>query len=205
MPNPTDEYNNEAVSNAKAFLLDNPNESIALSSRLYKVNENTLRSSIRREKYDDSRTHGGQNKILSEYQERAIYKYVQDMYNSGFGATKPMVFAAICTMKEAEGRALPSTRWFRSWLSQHQESIKTTKTKVLHRDRVTAQDEKEVEGWFAEYEKFVGDMGIKRADVWNFDETGFQIGVTCGEEILVPANTSGVCIFIINRENNTSK
>ena len=43
------------------------------------------------------RQHGGQNKVLSEPQITVIYKYMEDSYLSGYGATKAMVFAAITT------------------------------------------------------------------------------------------------------------
>ncbi|KFZ19611.1 hypothetical protein V501_00618 [Pseudogymnoascus sp. VKM F-4519 (FW-2642)] len=109
MPKYSADYDAEAIAKAKTFLCENPIETIALSSRLYRVNENTLKSSIRNDRKDEPRKpNGGQNKILTEYQELAVYKYVQDMYNAGFGATKEMTFAAICAMKEAEDREAPS-------------------------------------------------------------------------------------------------
>ena len=141
------------LSDAKAFLGEYPTESITLSSRLHKVNPNTLKSSIRRDriaKPNPSIAYGGQNKILSQYQELAVFKYVNDIYLAGFGATKPMVYGVICALKEAEQREAPSEQWFRGWLLKNKDTIKTTRTKVIPRSRVTAQDEKDIEAWFVE-------------------------------------------------------
>ena len=124
---------------------------------------------------------------------------MNDIYLAGFGATKLMVYGVICALKEAEQREAPSEQWFRGWLLKNKDTIKTTRTKVIPRSRVTAQDEKDIEAWFVEYKQFVHKMGIKRVDIWNFDETGFQIGVTCGEDILVLVYISTLgCRFMKN-------
>jgi hypothetical protein len=42
---------------------------------------------------------GEQNKMLSDTQINALYRYVKDSYLTGYGATKTMVFAAIECLK----------------------------------------------------------------------------------------------------------
>ena len=64
-----------------------------------------------------------------------------------------MVYGVICALKEAEQREAPSEQWFQGWLLKNKDTIKTTRTKVIPRSRVTAQDEKDIEAWFVEYKQ----------------------------------------------------
>jgi hypothetical protein len=45
---------------------------------------------------------------------------------------------------------------------------------------LTAQDEQEVKRWFKEYHKTLGEYGIKRRNIVNFDEAGFRVGCAKG-------------------------
>jgi transposase len=99
---PTDEYT-EALANAIAFKAENPAEKQVTGARIYDVNVHTLRSRLRRERQRNGtpmQQRRGHNKVLSEAQVAAIYKYVEDSYLRGYGATKSMVFAAIGFIKE---------------------------------------------------------------------------------------------------------
>jgi hypothetical protein len=95
----TDEYK-VAVANAIAFKHEHPDEKATTAARIHHVNATTLRSNLRREQIPDKEVkHGGHNKMLSDAQVEAIYKYVEDLYLSGYGATKAMVYAAIGCLK----------------------------------------------------------------------------------------------------------
>ena len=106
---PTNEYK-EAIANTIAFKYDNPSKKQATSARIYYVNPNTMKSKLRREQQCTSaplKQYGGQNRIFSEAQVMAIYKYVEDSYLSGYGATKSMVFAAIGHLKASQIQPQP--------------------------------------------------------------------------------------------------
>lgn len=81
--------------------------------------------------------HGGHNKILSQAQIDAIYKYVEESYLSGYGATKQMVWMAIGCLKAAECPAKPQPQTF---IAGHLDLFKTIKTRAIARARVTAAD-----------------------------------------------------------------
>jgi transposase len=98
---PTDEYK-EAIANAITFKYDNPSENQVTGARIYHVNANTMKSRLQREQQHTSaplKQYGGQNKVLSEAQVTAIYKYVEDSYLGGYNITKSMVFAVIRYLK----------------------------------------------------------------------------------------------------------
>jgi len=94
---PSNEYQ-EALSNATAFKQENPEEKTTAAAQIYQVNDSTVRTVLLRERQRQAKpatSHGGYNKILSEVQVEAIYKYVEDSYLSRYGATKSMVYAVV--------------------------------------------------------------------------------------------------------------
>jgi hypothetical protein len=173
---------------ALEFLRDNPTEKIATAARIYKVNANSLRSNRLRANHTKT-THGGHNKILSEAQIKAIYKYVEDSYHAGYGTSKQMVFMAICHLRAAEipSKKGPSWRWFQTFMNTYPNLFRVVKTKAIARVRVTTHDISTVENWFTEYLAWCTQHNIQPQDVYNFDESGFRVGVAPGEEVVVPA------------------
>ena len=98
----TDEYQ-ASLSNAIAFRHEYPEEKSITAARIYGVNDNTIWSTLHRERkrqQDGSAVkHRGYNKILSKVQVKAIYKYVKDLYRSRYGLTKAMVYAIVNCLK----------------------------------------------------------------------------------------------------------
>ena len=141
--------------------------------------------------------HGGHNKILSEAQIEALYKYVDDSYLSRYGATKAMVYAAVGCLKanEIPTKNPPTWRWFQTFIKDHPELFRTLKTKAIARVRVTAADVEEVKDWFNSFRTWCEENNILPGDVLNFDEAGFRVGVALGEEIVVPAYVKEVSIL----------
>ena len=58
--------------------------------------------------------------------------------------------------------------------------------------RLAAHIVEEVEDHFKSFKKYKEYWGIQDEDIYNFDETGFQIGVISGEKVLVPKDTTVV-------------
>ena len=195
----TDEYK-ACVSNAVAFKHEYPNEKATTAARIHHVNATTVRSSLRREKLYSSKEvkHGGHNKVLSDIQVEAIYKYIEDLYLSGYGATKAMVYAAIGCLKanQLPAKEPPSWHWFQIFMKEHPDLIQTLKTKAIARVRVTAADVEEVKDWFNRFCTWCKEHNIQPGDVLNFDEAGFRVGVAPGEEIVVPAYVKEVSILL---------
>ena len=88
--------------------------------------------------------------MLSNVQVEAIYKYVEDSYLSGYGATKAMVYAAIGCLRvnQIPPKDPPTWRWFQTFIKAHPELFKALKTKAIARVRVSAADVEEVKDWF---------------------------------------------------------
>ena len=145
---PPEEYR-EAIAKATAFKHEYPTEKQITGARIYHVNPKTVDTILRRErKRRDAPTkqRGGHNKMLSGSQVTAIYKYVEDSYLGGYGATKAMVFAAISHLKanQIPPQKAPSWRWFQTFIKAHPNLFRTLKTKPIAQVRISIADIKEV-------------------------------------------------------------
>jgi len=191
MPSQLNPINEANIERALEFLAQNPSEKSVTASRIFKVNHATLRSRQRRQR--QSQTHapgsGGCNKMLSGIQEVAIQRYIQRSYESGYGATRPMVFEAICDLIAPRR---PSQRWFQQWISTQTEHFHVVKTRPIERARVSAHQIEDVHAWFNEYEAFCTQLKVESANIFNFDEVGFRVGIASGQEVLVPKQVKEV-------------
>jgi hypothetical protein len=171
---------------AKLWLQENPEESITTASRIFKLPRTTLSSSIQRaiRQLQLAKRPGGQNRILTSSQERAIHQFIESYLNHGLLPTKGVLQAAISRLQQLKNKPPPSNSWFQKWWKT--QPLHKIRTKPIARDRITAQDKDEVVAWFTRYREVLEKHDIQRKDVWNFDETGFRIGCPKGQEIYVP-------------------
>ena len=113
----------EALAWLREMSVHSPKDASPTSAaRIYYIdNPNTVRNAWYREKKRGSppSVRGGHNKILSKAQHEAIIQYARDQGRE-LGATKSMLFAAICHLKATETPPAPhpSERWFSLWLKQ---------------------------------------------------------------------------------------
>lgn len=95
-----------AFAEARAFALANLDEKPSFTADVYFVKREALRQSIARAKNKKVRNpqglyneHGGNNKILLEWQEEAIRQYCYEQWEGGNGATFDMVIGAITHLR----------------------------------------------------------------------------------------------------------
>ncbi|KAJ5543879.1 hypothetical protein N7494_005158 [Penicillium frequentans] len=84
---------------------------------------------------------------------------------------------ATAILRETEPAApVLNHRWLKQWLERHPE-YKIRRRKSLDRERLKAQDRDHTLKWFEGYENAISSYGIQREDLYNFDESGFQMGI----------------------------
>lgn len=91
----------ERMNRTIEYLYENPDEKAVIAACIYKVNVNSLHSDIHRTA-KPTKQKGGQNKILTEVQIKAIERYVNDSYYAGCRASKEMVLSSIAHLRAAE-------------------------------------------------------------------------------------------------------
>ena len=94
--------------------------------------------------------HGGNNNILTEAQENAVFRYCLDQLEMGLGATPSIIYATICHLKQQEKKNPPSQVWFRQWLKKNPD-LHTIMSKPIAPVRVTTHSEEDLKT-FLEYQ-----------------------------------------------------
>ena len=128
-----------AVEDARKFLIENPTEKKVTAARIYNLNYDTFKSSLRRE---SGRKRGGHNKVLNEQETEAIHQRINSLLMHGILPTHEVIFTFVVNLKRARDCKSPTRRWFRDWWkSNHLHKIKI---KPLPMIRFEAADEKDV-------------------------------------------------------------
>ena len=137
--------------------------------------------------------------MMSDTQSKAIEAYCYEQWEMGMGATKKMVYAAICFLV---GGKAPSWRWFQKWL-KNTPALCTIKTKPIARNRIETHTEKDLEKWFEKYRCTLDKYKIRSGrNIYNMDESGVRVGCPTGEEVVVPTHTKE--LYTASPENRKS-
>src|SRR5258708_26836857 len=117
------------------------------------------------------------------------------LYNCGISANRDTIQTAanrLLFYSTGDASKTVSTRWTKAWIKRQSEHLKPLKSKPMSVSRLAAHIVEEVEDHFKSFKKCKEYWGIQDEDIYNFDETGFQIGGTSGENVLVPKDTTVV-------------
>lgn len=190
------------IHNAKAFVRENPDKTIAFAAETFELSHTTTYNSLARDKSkarSKKGKHGGQNKILKEYEEKAVEHFIRSLLMYSIKPSYEVVYNAIVSLKCAQnpGRKAPAKRWFSKWWRT--QSLHKIKTKPIAAVRFTAAQDKDVKAWFLGYEKGLKALGIRdKKNIINFDEAGFRVGCMKGHEILVSIDIKevSICIYL---------
>ena len=181
------------IAAASAAMDANPRLKASVAARQFDAPYHRLRR--RRQGMPPSSTRGGHNKKLSTVQDQALRDYIVMLYNCGMSANQEAVRTAanrLLFYSNGDATQTVSKRWTKEWTKRQSEYLKPLKSKPMSAKRLAAHIVEEVEEHFKAFKKCKEYWGIQDEDIYNFDETGFQIGVTSGEKVLVPKDTTVV-------------
>lgn len=148
-----------------------------------------------------ARWHGTPSKLeqdprgrkLNEEQEQALIRFIDSMDEKGLCIRKPMVTdAANSILKLSHEGPLFKTpvvgpNWTKRFLERHPE-FTVQRQKTLDLNRKMAHDPLTIETFFWRYKAAVQKYAIQLQDIWNFDETGFRIGIGKNQWIVTRDN-----------------
>ncbi|EKV14739.1 Transposon, putative [Penicillium digitatum Pd1] len=146
---------------------------------------------------------------LNPEQEQALCDYIDYFDTVGASINRRQIAIAADSILEND-HTDPTTpapqigaHWLPRFLKRHPEYY-VRRRRALDIERATALDKSVVERWFEDYKQVITEHGICQQDIYNFDETGFQIGVGRDQFIITrhpkkkPCNGS-----VTNRESVT--
>jgi hypothetical protein len=122
---------------------------------------------------------GGQNKILKDWQHKAVIKDATDCAtNRGKGATRQMMFNAIVFLRAGDRKLPPTQRYFQYGLKATHE-VHKIKTKPIASRGVDMHTEEDIFDWFENVLR----PGIYRRDIYdgsrihNMDKKEARLGM----------------------------
>jgi hypothetical protein len=129
---------------------------------------------------------GGHNKCLSDAAEQALVQFVLRMQEGVMPPTQEMVrrFANEIRQRLDKSSKPVSDSWLSRFCKRHTD-ILVKKTKPMEAARIGAHSEKDVLEWFQRYDILLHKYNITSSNLWNFDETGFLIGVLKSSKVVV--------------------
>ena len=77
------------------------------------------------------------------------------------------------------------SHWFARWEKRHPE-LHEIITKPISNTRKEAAEDYNIKEWFELLEACMKEYDIGEGEIWNFDETGFQVGMLKGTKVMVP-------------------
>ena len=122
--------------------------------------------------------------MLSATQIEALKKWILKQYYLGLGATRIMIYSAVCKLRSPQPP--PSQSWLTKFIQKELQEYHFITTKPIAQQRTKAQDEPTISQWFEEYFEFIVHRGIQPESIWNMDETSFRIRIPGGERVIVP-------------------
>jgi hypothetical protein len=159
---------------ALLVLQNNPNLKTRRAATIYRVNYRTL---YRRQDGIQSRCDSIPNsRKLSDLEEQTIVQFILDLDSRGFPSRLRFVEDMANSLLADRDASPVGKRWAHNFVKRQPE----LKTRIFRRydyQRAKCEDPDIIRSWFRLIENTIAKYGIRSDDIWNFDETGFMMGL----------------------------
>ena len=144
------------------------------AAKTFNANRETLRQRVagRRARRDCT----ANSRLLTNPEEEVLIKYILDLDLRGYAPNLPCVGDMASQISLARGGKRAGINWPRKFVNRHP-ALKTRLNRRLDYQRALNEDPKIIEEWFNLVRNFKAKYGIVDDDVFNFDETGFLMGM----------------------------
>jgi hypothetical protein len=128
---------------------------------------------------------------LTKLEEAAIVERILDLDSRGFPPTKATLRDMANKLLVERDASTVGINWPDRFIAR-QENLKTCYTRAYDRQRALCEDAALIKPWFELVRSIKEKYGILDEDTYNFDETGFMMGVITLQ--LVITVLGGVCV-----------
>ena len=184
----------ESRSNESQLLLavqalkQDPKLSIRAAAKIYNVSRDTLKR--RRDHTQSRRDTIPNSRKLTDLEESTIIQYVLDLDARSFPPR-------LCGVEDMANRLLADRdaspvgpRWASNFVKRHKE-LYTRFTRRYDYQRALCEDQNVIRGWFQLLRDTVAKYGIQDEDMYNFDETGFMMGMISTTMVVTSSERRG--------------
>ncbi|KAF5715316.1 hypothetical protein FMUND_6914 [Fusarium mundagurra] len=122
--------------------------------------------------------------------EEIIVKFILDLDSRGFPPRLRGVEEMTNRLLADRDASPVGKRWAMNFVKRHQE-LKTRFFRKYDYQRAKCEDPNIIRNWFRLVENTIAKYGIRSDDIWNFDETGFMMGVIASGMVVTGAERRG--------------
>ena len=166
----------------------NPRLSLRRAAKIYEVPYTTLQRRMKGTTAKaDSRPKAS---MLTALEEEAVVRYILELGLKGFSPRRANVedMANLLTTKRNAKRV--GKCWTDRFI-QRQRELCTRFSRAYDYQRALQEDLGALNAWFRLVTSMRAKYGIQDCDFYNFDETGFMIGVICGQMVVTRTDRVG--------------
>lgn len=184
-------FEEEKVQKTLELLLEQPDLKVAEACRRTRASYGRVQRRLKGHPPSNSR--GGHNKKLLAPEEEALKNHLLFLHHLGRNGGKDHV--KLCANRLLEYRGVTdkngdiasvSRLWINRFMTRHKEFIKTLKSRPLSWLRRRAHNKEDIQNHFNDFKRCRDKWSIQDEDIYNFDETGCQIGISGGSHVVVP-------------------
>jgi hypothetical protein len=158
------------------------------AAKLYRVPRSTLLDRMAgRTSRDETRSNCHK---LSTLEEEVLVQYILDLDSRGFAPRLAGVEDMANYILESRGGERVGKLWAHRFV-QRQPALKTRFNRVYDFQRALCEDPELIGAWFRLVENMRAKYGILDCDFYNFDETGFMMGIICAAIVVTRADRRG--------------
>lgn len=127
---------------------------------------------------------------LKDSEEEAIVRYVIDLDSRSFPPRKSGVEEMANRLLELRGGGRVGVNWVSNFI-RRKEELQTRLSRRIDYQRVLCEDPDIYRAWFSLVQRTIDQYGIQQSDIYNFDETGFMMGMMSSEMVVTTSDRHG--------------
>jgi hypothetical protein len=169
-------------------LKKDPKLSLRAAAKIYSVDHTKL--SRRQRGIRPRRDTTANSRKMTDLEESVILEYILDLDSKGFPPRLSGVEDMANRLLADRDAPRVGTRWAANFVKRHPE-LTTRFNRRYDYQRALCEDSELICGWFSLVRNTILKHGIQEADIYNFDETGFAMGVISTAMVITSAERSG--------------
>jgi hypothetical protein len=167
-------------------------KSATAAAKAFDVSKDTLLRRLRG--VHQKRGSAAINRLLTINEEESLVRWILSMDRRGMPPHQASVqqIATLLLTERATAAAPPpiGSRWISRFINRHKE-IKSKYNRKYDYQRAKCEDPQLIQAWFQRVQRTIAEYGILEQDIYNFDETGFQMGVIATAKVVTGADRAG--------------
>jgi hypothetical protein len=153
---------------------NDPKLSARAAGKIYSVDHHKLSS--RKQGVRPRRDIAANSRKLTDLEETTIVQYILDLDSRAFPPRLRNVEDMANNLRAACDASRVGPRWASNFVKRRPE-LKTRYNRKYDYQRALCEDPEVACGWFRLVENTINKYGIDASDIYNFDETGFMMGI----------------------------